>query len=262
MQACASPAQRAREYAAAHQLTAAVVAGDRFQHEIFFSPPVRDEKVLYVFIEGDGVPWTRNGRAVASDPTPSHPLALELAAQTPHAVLYLGRPCYFGVGEDASCTPDLWTAARYSAPVVESMAAAANRFAASGHYQHVVLVGYSGGGALAVLIAPKVAATRAIVTLAANLDVSEWARLHGYLPLDQSLDPAREPALPATLAQRYLFGGRDLNVPERVNARYFQRLDDTHDLWRFPVFDHVCCWVRQWPQIIRQLDTDLALNAP
>jgi hypothetical protein len=258
--ACASPAEHALDYARSHQLTAEVIQGDGFQHQIYWSPVI-DGKTLYVFIEGDGVPWTAHGKAVASDPTPVHPLALELAAHTPHALLYLGRPCYFGVGDSLQCTADTWTSARYSQAVVDSMVAAANRFAARGGYQHLVLVGYSGGGTLAVLMAPKLAATRAVITIAANLDVNEWAREHNYVPLDQSLDPARQPPLPPGVVQRYLFGGRDLNVPERSNARFLQRVD-ARQIWRFPAFDHVCCWTQQWPQILERLDAQMALSAP
>jgi hypothetical protein len=258
--ACASPLQRARDYAQAHGLIPAVIPGDTYQHQIFSSAR-GDERTLYVYIEGDGVPWTGHGSLVASDPTPEHPLALDLAAHTAHPVLYLGRPCYFGIRDSARCTAAVWTSGRYSAAVVDSMAAAANRFAAAAGYQHLVLVGYSGGGVLAVLMAPKVPATRAVIAIAANLDVEEWARLHQYLPLDQSLNPASQPPLPADLEQRYLFGGRDLNVPEHSNARYLQRLQ-ARQLWRFPTFDHVCCWVRQWPDILKKLDAEMALNAP
>ncbi|HWW21103.1 MAG TPA: hypothetical protein VNZ06_09890 [Steroidobacteraceae bacterium] len=258
--ACASATQRARDFASQHALTDSLIQGEAFEHQVFWSSHP-DGKVLYVFIDGDGVPWSGHGTRVASDPTPLHPLALALAARTAHPVLYLGRPCYFSVHDRAGCTPGVWTSGRYSAQVVDSMAVAANGFAAAGDYQHLVLIGYSGGGALAVLMAPKVPSTRAIITIAANLDVGEWARVHGYLPLDQSLDPATQPALPSAIAQRHLFGGRDLTVPERSTVRYFQRLQASQ-LWRFPGFDHVCCWIRHWPDILKHLDEEMALNAP
>jgi hypothetical protein len=182
---CASPADRARGFAQRHALTASVIQGAQFRHEIFASSQRVDE-ALYVFIEGDGSPWADDGTVAARDPTPLRPLALELAARTPHSVLYLGRPCYFHAHTDTACSPDLWTSARYSRQIVDSMAAATNRYAASGGFAHVILIGYSGGGALAILMAPQVPATRAVITIAANLDVASWVRLHGYLPLQGS----------------------------------------------------------------------------
>ena len=71
----------------------------------------------------------------------------------------------------------------------------------------VVLIGYSGGGVLAVLIAPQVPGS-AVVTIAANLDVEAWARWHQYTPLSGSLNPATQPPLDA-LHEWHLVGDRD-----------------------------------------------------
>jgi dienelactone hydrolase len=136
------------------------------------------------------------------------------------------------------------------------MVAATNRYAASGGFAHVILIGYSGGGALAVLMAPGVPATRAVITIAANLDVAGWARLHGYLPLERSLDPASQPPLSAGIEQRHLIGGRDTNIPESLNGGYLQTLGADR-IWRYPTFDHVCCWVQQWPALLERIDRDL-----
>jgi pimeloyl-ACP methyl ester carboxylesterase len=232
-----------------------VIQGAQFRHEIFASPR-RTDNVLYVFIEGDGSPWADHGTVAARDPTPLRPLALELAARTAHSVLYLGRPCYFHVHADRACSTDLWTSARYSRAVVDSMVAATNRYAASGGFAHVILIGYSGGGALAVLMAPAVRDVRAVITIAANLDVADWVDLHGYLPLERSLDPASQPPLSLDIEQRHLIGERDINVPESVNGRYLRTLG-VDRIWRYSTFDHVCCWVQQWPAILERIDRDL-----
>src|SRR6185437_2332145 len=107
-----------------------------------------------------------------------------------HPVLYLGRPCYLGLASSPECRPADWTFERYSARVVASLAAATNRFREREGRPDVVLVGHSGGGTLAVLMAPQVQGLRAVVTIGANLDVAAWTLWHGYLPLNGSLDPA------------------------------------------------------------------------
>jgi hypothetical protein len=257
---CANSTSRAHLFASRHGFHSAVLQGTQFQHQIF---EIRGAPIeaLYVFIDGDGLPWTDAGTRIARDPTPHRLLALELATRTPHAVLYLGRPCYFRVQSGAPCGPDMWTDRRYSREVVDSMAAALNRFADGAGYKKVILVGYSGGGTLAALMAPHVPATRMLVTIAANLDVAEWTRWHHYWSLDGSLDPASEPPLAAAIEQWHLIGGRDTNVPEAVNRRYFNGVSPDR-IWRFPEFDHACCWVKQWPQILARLDgADLSLQS-
>jgi hypothetical protein len=252
---CSSAADRAQRYAQRGGLASAIIQGTRFRHQIFVSRGAATD-ILYVFIEGDGSPWTHAGMQVARDPTPARPLALELAVRTRRSVLYLGRPCYFHARADAACTADTWTSGRYSAQVVASMAAAVNQYAASADYHELILIGYSGGGALAVLMAPLVPATRAVMTIAADLDQAAWARWHGFLPLADSLNPALQPPLPPAILQWHLVGGRDANVPEALNQRYFDGSSGSQ-VWRYPTYDHSCCWVEQWPRILARLETQL-----
>jgi hypothetical protein len=249
---CLGLNERAIRLAQRAGLRTAVIEGIAYRHQIYFQLRSSGDSLL-VFIEGDGSPWTGDGTAPMRDPTPRRPLALELATRTPRSILFLGRPCYFMVHSDAACTPRIWTSDRYSQSVVESMAAALNRFAADHDYRHTVLVGYSGGGSLAMLMAPHIASITAVVTIAANLDVAAWTRWHDYLPLSGSLDPATQAPLAASIRQLHLVGGRDANVPESINDRFFSTLRP-EQLLRFPGFDHVCCWVEQWADILPLID--------
>ena len=104
LSACANPVTHAERLASAPHLDRDGLLGSPYRHMGFASEATRDD-TLWVFIDGDGSPWTRNGMKPAVDPTPRHPLALELAARTPAAVLFLGRPCYFSVRSDATCAP-------------------------------------------------------------------------------------------------------------------------------------------------------------
>src|SRR5690606_13173615 len=105
----------------------------------------------------------------------------------------------------------------------------------------------SGGGTLATLLAAHLPAI-AVVSIAANLDVAAWTRLHGYLPLDGSLDPARQPPLQG-VAQVILTGGRDTQVPASSVAEYLRR-NPQAAVRAHAGFDHRCCWVEQWQQIL------------
>jgi dienelactone hydrolase len=236
------------------------LSGAGFEHEAYLSVVGGRYATLLVMLDGDGSPWVDGGTRASDDPTPRRPVALQIAGHTPGAVLYLGRPCYLGRSHDTGCVPELWTSARYSETVVRSMATALNRFVESHGVREVVLVGYSGGGTLAVLMAPRVPSVRAVVTIAANLDVDAWTDKHGYLPLADSLNPVNEPQLPSAIPEWHVVGGRDRNVPWALNRKYWTRVPEDH-VWRYEQADHACCWVELWPQILERLGPALRAEA-
>lgn len=249
-----SRAERAERVAIRGGLEPLVLRGGPFALQAFAA--VRDSRELLIFIDGDGSPWVDEGRRIASDPSPRQPLALELAARTPGSVLYLGRPCYWRIQEEP-CASRYWTSQRYSRLVVASLVAAATAFSKEHGFARQVLIGYSGGGALAVLMAPDMPAVVGVVTIAGNLDPDRWARVHGYLPLSGSLNPALEPALPPSILEWHLVGGRDANVPYSAAGRFLDRVPPDR-VWRYPSFDHHCCWVREWPAILGRIQRQLA----
>ncbi|MFC6672943.1 hypothetical protein [Marinobacterium aestuariivivens] len=228
-----------------------LVMGAGFEHVLFSPAPMPRGPLLHVYLAGDGSPWL-DGRWPAADPTPRKPLMLQLMAQDPAPRLYLGRPCYHAPATPPACTPDLWTDGRYSQMVVDSLAAALQQWRATHDYQGLILFGYSGGGTLAMLLAERLPDTRAVVTLAANLDPQRWATHHGYRPLQKSLNPAVRPPLPGSIHQLHLTGGRDRNVPvDLVEAAIVRQPSAQH--LHFAAFDHRCCWRSAWPGLLETL---------
>jgi len=136
--------------------------------------------VLNVYLEGDGTPW-RYRTIVMPDPTPRRPLMLELMSADPSWSLYLGRPCYNGTSRDAGCDNRLWTSARYSPQVVDSMASAIRVISERHDVDEIRLFGHSGGGALAVLLTEQLSNVKLIVTIAGNLDIDAWTDHHGRI---------------------------------------------------------------------------------
>ena len=246
--ACTSPAGRFSQNAAALGMRAAVVSGAGFQH-VVFEQARRASRALHVYIDGDGTPWL--AWRPAMDPTPRNPLVLRLMALDPNPSVYLGRPCYHGLSETLPCSSALWTAERYSEAVVSSMATALRRALRAGGFEHLAWFGYSGGGAIAVLLAPRFAETTDLVTIAANLDIDAWADLHGYSRLVGSLNPARQPPVPARIRQRHYVGGKDRVVPRDVVAR---GPIDPDTLVVIPSYDHTCCWETIWPAVLAEVD--------
>jgi hypothetical protein len=229
-----------------------LVQGGAYKH-VTFANASSTATPLYVFIEGDGLPWRSQGTRVSPDPTPRNALALALAIRTPGSRLYLGRPCYFAAINDLACSPRVWTSERFSPTVVASMAAVVNRYCVESCRGGVVLIGYSGGGVLAVLMAPLVPSTVAVVTIAADLDIDAWARRHDYSALEGSLNPATLPPLPSRIREWHLVGDRDTVAPPELNRRYLDRVK-TDYVWHFATFDHVCCWAQQWPELFFRIE--------
>jgi hypothetical protein len=235
-------------------LTATLATGEPYRHLVVTRPPAATRD-LHVYVGGDGVPW-RGGQVPAADPTPRNLLEIRLMALDRVDAAYLGRPCYFGLASDPDCGPDVWTFARYSPAVVASMANAAREIVERGRYDRVVLIGYSGGGVLARLMAPNVPRVVGLVTVAANLDTAAWSAGHGYLPLERSLNPATERKLASTVTQIHAVGGRDTVVPRAVTDSYTAH-ENAAIVWSYPDYDHVCCWEQGWPEILARIEAAL-----
>lgn len=203
----------------------------------------------HIYIEGDGQAVTAQGRP-SRDPTPRAPMLLKMLAQDPNPALYLGRPCYFDT-IDPACNPARWTLERYSDATVASMAQ--TLLARIRPQDDLILIGHSGGGALAVLLAPRLPRTCAVITLAGNLDVTAWTRAHGYTPITPSLDPAQQPPLPARIHQWHLAGGQDREIkPEWIqNFAGRQASADYHEI---ADADHTRVWPDWFPPWLERLD--------
>ena len=212
---CASNAGRIDALAGTLGMSRSVLEAGGFRSLVYMrSAGGPQDARLAIFIEGDGVPW-RGGMQPSLDPTTGNPLALKLLAQTPGTAAYVSRPCYQEM-TGPRCTPERWTMQRYSEEIVSSMTEAVRTTARRANAQKVRLVGYSGGGVLAVLIAERLDNVAAVITVGANLDTDAWTRHHGYLPLSGSLNPALEHGRASLAGDTFIWGAR-------------QRRADSHD---------------------------------
>jgi len=203
---------------------------------------------LHVYIGGDGVPW-QDYIFISEDPGPYNSLVLQLMQQDKHPSIYLGRPCYQGLARQPPCQPEHWTSARFSDEVVNSMSLALKKILHQYPYKKLALIGYSGGGALAVLLAHELPQTQLVVTIAGNLDTDAWVQYHHYSALTSSINPAHKKALPSAIRQIHLQGDRDDNIPPWVTASYMSKQDDVTIL-SYADADHTCCWLSYWPQLL------------
>lgn len=235
-----------------NRLERQTITTDHFSHLLIATNTRRDTfETLHVYIEGDGRPWLRKD-AIAADPTPRNPLALKLMLKDHTPSIYLGRPCYYGLMRSPDCLPPTWTHRRYSAEVIDSMQAALEQYLQEHNYKHLTLIGYSGGGAIAMLLAPRFPQTTKLATIAANLDIDAWTRQHHFSALSGSLNPAKLPPLPSSIKQTHFAGKRDKNVPVAI-IKYVSSRQSNSTVRIMETFDHVCCWEKEWPRLLQLL---------
>ena len=250
--ACETPAKKIYRDAQALGLSPSVLQGKPFVHAVFFNQYYRLENTdtLHVYIEGDGSPYSSPGIA-AKDPTPQNPLTLRLMAKDSLPAIYLGRPCYFGFATTPPCSDLYWTSYRYGQEVIDSMVAALQGFLGKNHQKKIVFFGHSGGGTLALLLAPYFKETKTVVTVGSNLDIDAWTVHHNYEPLAGSLNPSRRPPLSKSVFQLHMAGSRDANVPPQIiHAEVLRQTNG--EVAVVENFDHVCCWEKAWPDLLKK----------
>jgi hypothetical protein len=205
---------------------------------------------VHIYIEGDGRAWASRSTP-ALDPTPRQALGLQLAARDPAAnVVYLARPCQFTAG-DPLCDVAYWTGKRYAPEVVAAMDSALGQFAARAPGQPLHLIGYSGGGALAILVAAHRGDVASIRTVAGNLDLEEVTRLNGVSPMPQSLDPIHEARNVAHIAQIHFSGGDDRVVPPSIARRFATAAGGSCVRTEVvPGMGHEGAWAAVWPELL------------
>ncbi len=253
-----SPAGRMDAMAREHGLIRGGVTGNGFRLRYYRNRRTVPDGPVRIYLEGDGLPWLRPSR-MARDPTTRNPVALRLMLQDPGPAIYLGRPCYHQLDDRSLCSPWYWTAGRYSRPVVESMAAAIKRLTdAWPSPAGTGLVGYSGGGTLAMLIAQRLPQVDHVITIAGNLDPGAWTSLHGYSPLTGSENPSRTPPLHGNIRQLHLVGGKDANLPPSLTEPVLRRQGNG---WLVTIaeYNHRCCWPDIWPLVLESQETGTAM---
>ncbi|AXL50481.1 esterase [Paraburkholderia caffeinilytica] len=218
----------------------------------------RPDQPLTVYIEGDGYAWM--SRSMPSpDPTPHQAMGLALAAADGSAnVVYLARPCQFTpMSLNPRCGIPYWTGKRFAPEVVASLNGAVDRFLARlnpqpGQRAHRLnLVGYSGGGALAVLVAARRTDVVSIRTVAGNLDDEYVNRLHGVSPMPESENAIDVAARVAAIAQIHFTGADDTVVPPEVAQRFVEREGaQCAQVRTVPGVGHDGDWAARWPALL------------
>lgn len=222
-----------------------------FDLRAFVPEELTNRQQLTVYIEGDGFAW-KTANQLSDDPTPLDPIGLKLALRHPHNDgVYLARPCQYAPPPSRGCKPSDWSNERYSEKVIDAADTALNQLKRRFQSKSLTLVGYSGGGTVAALLAARRDDVDHLITVAANLDHDEWTTLHNLTPLDNSLNPADFVAELTHLRQSHFVGARDKVIPVTLVTSFARRFESSTrpNVHVIPGFGHRCCWEKNWPRL-------------
>jgi hypothetical protein len=260
LQACAatgtpeSRAAQAMVLAAAQGWQPRTLTGPEFDIVAFVPGRLTAARRLTVYIEGDGLSWV-NRHTPSFAPTPADPLALRLAMADPSGqAVYLARPCQYTQGASfRNCHPRYWGSHRFAPQVIGAMDQALSQLQHASGATELVLVGYSGGAAVAALVAARRRDVVAWVSVAGTLDTDAWTRGQRLAPLTGSLNPSAVAAQLRSMPQWHFVGERDSVVPPSVLEGFLQAqagpVPGPVQVQVVEGFDHQCCWVREWPRL-------------
>ena len=210
---------------------------------------------LHIYIEGDGYAWVTRNR-VSGDPTPRRPVALELAAEdSAPNVVYLARPCQYTPMEmNTACKEVYWTGMRFSEAVIRSMDQAIDHFVKGVKNSGVELIGYSGGGAVAMLIAARRKDVKSLRTVAGNLDPNRLNEYHHVSPMsEESLDPMSVVQKLRSIPQYHFTGSEDPVVPSSIAESFIAKSGHGNCIQTMSVegADHVHGWTNAWSRLLK-----------
>lgn len=243
----------AQEIAKEGQLTEKIIVTKKFNFQVW-QRITEPSQPITVYIEGDGLAWLTPYQP-SPDPTPRNPVALRLAVLDPGKnVVYIARPCqYIGLNSNPACQVPFWTSKRFSYDVINSMSAALDALKRSASATEFNLVGYSGGGAVAALLAENRKDISSLRTVAGYLDVEYVNQLHHVSPMPESLNPINKATELALIPQIHFSGAYDRLITPEVALRFTQHTGNICvRVVLVPEMTHQGPWQTQWLHLLQQ----------
>ena len=226
-----------------------------FEMAVYVPGTHKTGDALTVYIEGDGFAWISPSQP-SLDPTPNNPVGLKLALANPGGnAAYLARLCQYIDADARGCSQRYWTEQRFAPEVIEASDKALDALKARFSARQLTLVGYSGGGAVATLLAARRNDVTNLITVAGNLDHAAWTRHHRTKPLTGSLNPADARDALKEIRQWHFAGGQDRIMPPELIESFANRFPETQRpvVLVEPDYDHECCWAENWPRLLEQI---------
>jgi len=248
----APPGEIARNLAVAQGFERRIFHADRFEITSFVRKAAYTQE-LTVYIEGDGAPWPAIDLPPL-DPTPRQLTVLQLAVMDKrNPLLYLARPCQFLEKKDLQkCPVKYWSESRYSREVITALGEIITQVMAEFGATRLNLVGYSGGGTIALYLAGSRTDVARLTTIGSPLNHKLWTEYHGISSLSGSEVAFDSWAKLEKIRQFHLVGEKDKIVPPALMGKMLP-----HGMKAMIIrdFSHECCWVRDWGNLLAETDS-------
>lgn len=220
---------------------------------VAYSRIAEPRQPVHAYFEGDGLAWLSRNR-LSDDPTPHRATGLALAAADPAPnVVYLARPCQYIDLRAHPCDPVWWSGKRFAEEVVRSENEALDMLMRGASMQPVHLVGYSGGAAIAVLVAARRQDVASIRTVAGNLDSEAVNRFHGVSPMPDSLNPIDVAPALAPVPQIHFVSDGDTVVPPSIAIRFAAAAPGCAHVVSVVGPSHESGWAARWAALLARI---------
>ena len=185
-------------------------------------------KTIDLYIEGDGLAWQTRTR-ISSNPTPINPVALKLMLKdNASCSVYLARPFQYVPSTYEGSR--YWTSHRYSKVVVDNSSEVLTQLKNRYNNQEFKLIGHSGGGTIALLLAVARNDIKEVVTYGGNINTEKTTQIHNATPLTDSLNPAEYAQKLQSIKQHHIIGNRDSVIPLEVYQSYIIRFKNKENI--------------------------------
>lgn len=203
---------------------------------------------IRIYIEGDGNAYVGKGLR-SPNPTPRHPVALQLAQADPSPnVLYLARPCQYSGRKDNICrNSEWWTTKRFDPSAIKAMEQHVKHMLPSS-ITSIEWVGFSGGATYALALAPRFSETQSIRTVAGNLDPNF---VHAWYKAPR-METAVNPLTPKTtvIPQLHFVGNEDKVITPALQRALLDHIPQQCSTVRTENATHTAGWQEQWPTLL------------
>ncbi len=209
-----------------------------------------------IYIEGDGLAWL-NRSTPSRNPTPRNPVGLRLASSDNLSdnIIYIARPCqYAKMSNTQPCDMKYWTSKRFSPEVINNIDDVLNNIKTRHKITGFNLVGYSGGAAIAVLIASKRSDVVSLRTVAGNINNKAFSSLHNVSKMPASLNPADVAHQLKDMPQHHFIGANDKIIPLSIYKSYKSAMGKSTcaNYTLAPAVDHSKGWQKIWASLLRK----------
>ncbi len=221
-----------------------IISTTKFDLNYCMPNDITPSKIFNIFIEGDGFSWVTRSQP-SLNPTPKQHVALNIALnQSKNNTIYVSRPCQNVFDKNfRNCNVDYWTNKILSNDVIFSLNEFLDFTKKRYQIQKFNLIGYSGGGIGALLLAAQRDDVELVVTIASNIDADAWTTYHKILKLDV-INPATLSKKLSKIKQIHYVGQKDQNVPLSISQSYLSKVKETHNIKVISIENntHSCCW--------------------